>query len=178
MPCPESPSFTMGSKPDASARTTTAWGSYCMSSLYKKLKSLFWTKSRGQSAADRGSHEQLIGISRATYLQCHKRQQIREYHQRCAVEASWPFIKSSNEREEQDKAVKFAEIVEYITQTPVGDGETHNPFESCLETPATGEDKLGKELAQKELKALEITDEDDLNEIVNKIWSVLHPDEP
>ncbi|GJC80847.1 hypothetical protein ColLi_03685 [Colletotrichum liriopes] len=149
----KSPNFTMGTKPHTSLRTTTAWGSY-----YK------------------GSHEQLIGISRTTYLQCHKRQQVREYHQRCAVEASWPLTERIQDREERDKAVKFAEVVEYITQTSVGGGEIHSPFESKLDQPAIDEDKVGKE-TQDESKALEIKDEDGLDEIVDKIWRSLHPEE-
>ncbi|KZL86845.1 hypothetical protein CI238_08383 [Colletotrichum incanum] len=142
MSSPKPRNFTMGTKPNTSVRTTTAWGSY-----YK------------------GSHGQLIGISRSTYLQCHNRQQVREYHQRCAVEASWPLTESSDEREERDKAVKFAKVVEYITQTSVGDEKTSSPFESKFDKPAIDKDAAGKEGAQDESKALEIAKEDDLDEI-------------
>ncbi|GKT54028.1 hypothetical protein ColTof3_01367 [Colletotrichum tofieldiae] len=176
MSTPKSPNFTMGTKPHTSLRTTTAWGSYCMPSLYQAFTSLFWTMNPSQPATDKGSHEQLIGISRTTYLQCHKRQQVREYHQRCAVEASWPLTERTQDREEKDKAVKFAEVVEYITQTSVGGGEIHSPFESKLDHPAIDEDTVGKE-TQDESKALEIKDEDGLDEIVDKIWRSLHPEE-
>ncbi|KAK2041829.1 hypothetical protein LZ31DRAFT_543827 [Colletotrichum somersetense] len=165
MSSPKPPSiFFMGASP----QTTTAWGSYY-----------------------HGSHEQLIGISRTTFLRCRKRQQVREYDQRRVVEASWTHLLrpaswgrskgGREEGEERNTAVRFAEVVEYIPPTPVGSNEKQrqpcHPCRSELEKPAVGGEEARKGADQDGAiaKALEITDEDTLDEIVDKIWKGLHP---
>ncbi|KAK1979722.1 hypothetical protein LZ30DRAFT_783256 [Colletotrichum cereale] len=116
----ESPAFAIDTKPDTRPQTTTAWGSYY-----------------------RGSQEQLVGISRATFLRCHKRQQVREYDHRRAVEASWarllqPVTGSRSERGEgRHTAVRFADVVEYIAHTPIETKERPcDLFGAGLQKPA------------------------------------------
>ncbi|KAK2051541.1 hypothetical protein LY76DRAFT_528390, partial [Colletotrichum caudatum] len=147
--------------------------------------------------ADHGSHEQLIGISRTTFLRFHKRQQVREYDQRLAIEAGWAHLLrpaswgrskgGRGEGEERNTAVRFTEVVEYIpptpTPTPVGSNEEQrqprHPCRSELERPAAGggEARKGADQDGAIAKALEIRDEDGLDEIFDKIWRGLHPEE-
>ncbi|KAK2035086.1 hypothetical protein LX32DRAFT_647868 [Colletotrichum zoysiae] len=156
------------------------------------------TPKADQALADHGSHEQLIGISRATFLRCRKRQQVREYDQRRVVEASWAHLlrpaaswgrsrggREEEEGEERDTAVRFAEVVEYIPPAPVGSSDKQRqpcrPYgRSELEKPAVGGEEAAREGADQDgaiATALEIADEDGLDEIVDKIWKGLHPEE-
>ncbi|EFQ25138.1 uncharacterized protein GLRG_00282 [Colletotrichum graminicola M1.001] len=137
--------------------------------------------------SNQGSHEQFIGISRAAFLRFRKRQQVKEYYQRSAIEAAFARLLQtaswgrSESKEERDTAVRFAEVVEYIppTQTPVGTEEQHpcHPCRSELEKPTVNEEEAGTEAAEDDAKSLGITGDDGQDEIAKKMWSVLHPEE-
>ncbi|KAK1598892.1 uncharacterized protein LY79DRAFT_665478 [Colletotrichum navitas] len=178
MTSPKDPGFVMGTKSSTSPQATTAWGSYCTSSPPHKDLARFFYK---------GSHEQFIGISRAAFLRFRKRQQVREYYQRSAVEASFarllqPASWGRSEREEErDTAVRFAEVIEYIppTQTPLGTEEQQpcHPCRTELGKPTVNEEAAGTGSVEDDAKSLGVTGDDSQGEIVKKIWGVLRPEE-
>ncbi|KAK1996549.1 hypothetical protein LX36DRAFT_671626 [Colletotrichum falcatum] len=155
MSSPKPPDFIMGT----SLQITTSWGSYYQ-----------------------GSHEQLMGISRATFLRCRKTQQVREYNQRRAIETSWERLLHPvtwgrvQKEEERDTAVRFADTVEDIaqmkTQTPVElEEQQQQPRRQCmseLEKPEVDGEETGKGAVEDEAMSLAVADEEVLVETVNK----------
>ncbi|KDN69075.1 hypothetical protein CSUB01_10229 [Colletotrichum sublineola] len=133
----------------------------------------------------KGSHEELLGMRRSTFVRCRKRRQLEGYVQNRAVEASWarllrPVTRGRSEVEEKrPTVVRFAEAVEYFeqttqTQAPEGaeeeeEEEEQQPYRPCsleFESSAVEGEGAGKGAVRDEAEALEII-VDDLDKIVN-----------